>query len=169
ANSDESTTASLSEGLSGKYEGSKYNTAADYHKLIGQANALEAKNLFNDNVDLITGLAGLQNLLATGFRSFLDDSGEFAVRRAVGAAAKGSLELSGGGRRILGNLQNLKDLTLRNGIILRGGKQGNVNKVADWLHDMPIAQVANLASKGDKEAVTAIKILKQASSKAQKY
>lgn len=55
------------------------------------------------------------------------------------------------------------------GIMLRGGKAGNLRVVGEWLHGMKIGEVANLAAKGDKEAMTGIKILKQAASKAQKY
>ncbi len=60
-------------------------------------------------------------------------------------------------------------MTLREGVMLRGGKAGNLRVVGEWLHGMKIGEVANLAAKGDKEAMTGIKILKQAASKAQKY
>jgi len=61
---------------------------------------------------------------------------------------------------------NLAENTLREGIKLRGGNTGNLNKVADWLHDMPIKEIANKAAEGSKEAIEAIKMLKQAATKA---
>ncbi len=168
SNSSESTINSLGEGLSDKYKGSKNNTTEDYTKLIGQANALQAKNNFNDYADLVTGIGGIWQLFQKGLKYFADDAGEIVLKNAVGAAAKGSIELTNKARKILGNLVELQSITLRNGIKLRGGKGGNVNVVAGWLHDMPIGQVANLAAKGDREAATAIKILKQAASISQK-
>ncbi|MFA6404345.1 MAG: hypothetical protein WCX31_22365 [Salinivirgaceae bacterium] len=81
----------------------------------------------------------------------------------------GTAPLTGGAVKVLGNLKNMSELTLRAGVLARGGKAGNLNVVATWLHDMTIGEVAGLAAKGEKEAMTGIKILKQASKKAQKY
>lgn len=74
-----------------------------------------------------------------------------------------------GGRRVIGKLMDLKDTPLREAIRSRGGGAGQVNQVASHLQDLPVGEVANRAAAGDAEAVTAIKMLKQASSKAQKY
>lgn len=63
----------------------------------------------------------------------------------------------------------MKDKKLRDGILERGGKAGNMNVVDSDMLDMKIGEVANLAGGKDAKAVTAIKILKQASKKAQKY
>lgn len=80
-----------------------------------------------------------------------------------------TLGLSGGALKILGNLKAISNLTLREGVLLRGGKAGNLSVVAEWLHGLKIGEVASLAAKGDREAMTAVKILKQAAKKAQKY
>lgn len=60
-------------------------------------------------------------------------------------------------------------MPLNEGIRLRGGSGSNVNKVAEWLRNKPIGEVANLAGEGNREAQTAIKILKQAATKGQNY
>ncbi|WP_461630247.1 RHS repeat domain-containing protein [Labilibaculum euxinus] len=78
-------------------------------------------------------------------------------------------KISGKAAKVLGNLKNISNLTLREGVLLRGGKAGNLRVVGEWLHDKQIIEVGKLAAKGDREAMTAIKILKQAAKKAQKY
>lgn len=173
ANSSKSTIESLGQSKSGEYQGTQYNTLGDYMSLIGMSNAQNMKNTFNDNADLIFGLGALRSMFRNGvkwyLKNFADEASEITISRSIGAATRGSLELTKKGRQILGNLSSLKDLTLRNGVKIRGGKAGNLNVIGEWLHDMPITEVANLAAKGNKEASTAIKILKQASKKAQKY
>lgn len=58
---------------------------------------------------------------------------------------------------------------MRDAIKQRGGGAGQVNQVSNDLKDLPLGDVANLAAVGDPDAVTAIKMVKQAASKQQKY
>lgn len=78
-------------------------------------------------------------------------------------------KLSKGGKRKLGNLSALKDISIRDAIKLRGGGAGQANQVSGDLLDKSLGEVAEMASQGDSAAETAIKMVKQASSKAQKY
>jgi hypothetical protein len=75
----------------------------------------------------------------------------------------GGLKLSGGGKKVLRDpaLQAMKDKTLREGILDRGGGGGVVRKAGD-LADRTIAEVANAAAQGDEASVKAIKLLKDA-------
>jgi hypothetical protein len=73
------------------------------------------------------------------------------------------------GRQALGNLEELKDMTIAEGIKARGGTGGNVRQVADDYQQKTVAEIANLAAAKDPKAVTALKMLKQAKSKSQKY
>lgn len=82
---------------------------------------------------------------------------------------KEGIELSSGGYKILGNLTNLKDLIISDAIKQRGGGQSQVNQLATECQQLKVAELANLAAKGNREAKTAIKILKQARKKKDKY
>jgi RHS repeat-associated protein len=77
--------------------------------------------------------------------------------------------LTGGGRKALGNLDPFKDMTVADAIKARGGNQGNVNQVPNDYKQKTVAEVANLKATGDEAADTALKMVKQASSKKQKY
>jgi hypothetical protein len=81
----------------------------------------------------------------------------------------GGITLTTGGTRKLGNLVHMKDLSLATGVLARGGKLGNLAVVATDIKSLTIGEIANLAATGHEGAETAIKILKQASKKAQKY
>jgi hypothetical protein len=87
------------------------------------------------------------------------------------SAAESSVKLTGGGKKVLRDpaLQALKDDTVAKAITTRGGGAGQVQQVASHLREKPLGEVANMAAQGDREAETAIKLVKQASSKAQKY
>ena len=78
-------------------------------------------------------------------------------------------ELTSGGRKILGNLVDLKNLTIANAIKQRGGGQSQVNQISTEYQLLSVVELANLAAKGNREAKTAIKILKQARKKKDKY
>lgn len=55
-------------------------------------------------------------------------------------------------------------------ILDRGGNAGNVNKaLGDNLRGKTVGEIANMAAKGDAAAETALKIIKQAGKKGQKY
>jgi RHS repeat-associated protein len=78
--------------------------------------------------------------------------------------------LTGGGRKAFGNLGGeFKDITVAEGIKARGGTGGNVQQVDSEYRNKTGIEIANLAAAGDPKAVTALKILKQANSKGQKY
>ncbi|WP_438029689.1 hypothetical protein [Sorangium sp. So ce233] len=55
----------------------------------------------------------------------------------------------------------MKDKTLREGILARGGGGGVVRKSGD-LADRTIGELANAAAQGDGAAIKAIKLLKDA-------
>lgn len=79
------------------------------------------------------------------------------------------VQLTPGGLKKLGNLVNLKDNIIADAIRERGGGQGQVNQLQSDYQNMKVGELANLAADGDEEAETAIKILKQARKKREKY
>ncbi len=79
------------------------------------------------------------------------------------------ITLTKGGTKKLGNLVHMKNLSIAAGVIARGGKIGNLSVISTDILEMKIGDIANLAAAGHEGAETAIKILKQASKKAQKY
>lgn len=93
--------------------------------------------------------------------------------KGAGEAATGetSVKLTRGGKKVLRDpaLQAMKDETVAKAITARGGGAGQVQQVATHLREKPLGEVANMAAQGDRDAETAIKLFKQASSKAQKY
>jgi RHS repeat-associated protein len=79
------------------------------------------------------------------------------------------VKLTRGGLKTIGNLTHLKDVTVAEAVIARGGKLGNLSVIEDTYKSMKVVEIANKAAQGDEKAMTALKIIKQASSKAQKY
>lgn len=79
------------------------------------------------------------------------------------------VNLTSGGLKKLSNLVNLKDSIISDAIRERGGGQGQVNQLRSDYQNLRVGELANLAAEGDKEAETAIKILKQARKKYEKY
>ncbi|RKZ44405.1 MAG: hypothetical protein DRR16_31400 [Candidatus Parabeggiatoa sp. nov. 3] len=77
-------------------------------------------------------------------------------------------KLTKGGKRKIGNLSDLKDVKASDAIKQRGGGASKINQLQTGYEDMTVGELANMAAAGDA-AETAIKIIKQASSKAQKY
>ena len=77
----------------------------------------------------------------------------------------GGVKLTGGGQRKIGNLANMKDMTVADAIRARGGGASQVN-MAGNMAQKKLGEVANLAAAGDALAETAIKMVKQAASKA---
>ena len=77
--------------------------------------------------------------------------------------------LTAGGKKKLGNLEPFTDMTAADAIRARGGTGGNVQQLATDMQQKRVGEIANLAAGGDREAETALKIVKQASKKAQKY
>jgi hypothetical protein len=80
-----------------------------------------------------------------------------------------SIQLTPGGMKKLGNLVNIKDEIIADAIRERGGGQGQVNQLRRDYQNMKVGELANLAAMGDPEAETAVKILKQARKKYDKY
>ena len=81
----------------------------------------------------------------------------------------GGIKLTRGGVRALRNLKNFKDVKVADLIKLRGGGGSQTAQVATHLRNMPTGTIANMAAKGDRAAMTALKIIKQAGKKADKY
>ena len=79
------------------------------------------------------------------------------------------VELTRGGQKKLGNLVNLKDLDIAEAIRQRGGGQSQVDQLRSDYQNRRVGELANMAADGDTEAETAIKILKQARKKQEKY
>jgi hypothetical protein len=79
------------------------------------------------------------------------------------------IQLTFGGQKKLGSLVNLKDKTIDEAIRERGGGQSQVNQLRTDYQTQKVGELANLAAEGDSEAETAIKILKQAKKKREKY
>jgi hypothetical protein len=79
------------------------------------------------------------------------------------------VELTRGGQKKLGNLATLKDLDIAEAIRHRGGGQSQVDQLRSDYHNKRVGELANLAAEGDADAETAIKILKQARKKQEKY
>lgn len=69
----------------------------------------------------------------------------------------------------LGNLVNFKNSIIADAIRERGGGQGQVNQLQSDYQSLTVGELANMAALGDAEAETAIKILKQARKKREKY
>lgn len=82
---------------------------------------------------------------------------------------QGEVKLTPGGLKKLGNLVNLKDNIIADAIRERGGGQGQVNQLRSDYQNIRVGELANRAAEGDAEAETAIKILKQARKKREKY
>lgn len=79
------------------------------------------------------------------------------------------IQLTSGGQKKLGSLTSLKDLSIANAIRERGGGQAQVLQIRSDHTTLSVAALANLAARGDSDAETAIKILKQAKQKRGKY
>jgi hypothetical protein len=79
------------------------------------------------------------------------------------------VKLTKGGKKQIGNLENLKDVAAAEAIRQRGGGQSQVDQLQTGFAQMKVGDLANLAAQGDQAAKTAMKIIKQASDKAQKY
>ena len=79
------------------------------------------------------------------------------------------VKLTSDAQRKLGNLVNLKDNIIADAIRERGGGQSQVNQLQTDYQTLTVGELANLASEGDEDAKTAIKILKQARKKREKY
>ena len=81
----------------------------------------------------------------------------------------GGVKLTGKGKKAIGNLAKMKDTKVADAIKQRGGGAGQVNQVSSDLQGELLGDVANLAAQGDKAAVTALKMVKQAKGKKDKY
>lgn len=81
----------------------------------------------------------------------------------------GEVILTKGGRKKIGNLVHLRDITAREAIRQRGGRQQQVKQLQQGYADLTVGDLANLAAQGDREAEKAVKIIKQARKKGDKY
>ncbi|WP_199590185.1 hypothetical protein [Bremerella cremea] len=67
-------------------------------------------------------------------------------------------------------MADLKDVDAAQAILDRGGNAGSVRKApGDNLRGKTVGEIANLAAQGDAAAETAMKIIKQAKKKGDKY
>lgn len=76
-------------------------------------------------------------------------------------AAQASIKLTRKAKRILGNTRNLKDMTVRDAILSRGGTGRNVQRTGRFAGEF-LGNVGNAAARGDQEALKAVKIVKGA-------
>ena len=79
------------------------------------------------------------------------------------------IELTPSALKRLGNLVNLKKEIFSDAIRQRGGGQSQVEQIRTDYQNLKVGEVANLAGAGDADAITALKILKQARKKREKY
>lgn len=79
------------------------------------------------------------------------------------------VKLTSSGQKKLGNLVNMKDILIADAIQQRGGGQGQGYQLRSDYQSKKVGELANLAAEGDPDAETAIKILKQARKKREKY
>lgn len=79
------------------------------------------------------------------------------------------IKLTPGGLKKLGSLVKIKDEIIADAIRERGGGKGQVNQLRSDYQNLTVGELANLAADGDTDAETAIKILKQARKKRDKY
>jgi len=79
------------------------------------------------------------------------------------------MDLSRAAKKKLGrDLVNQASRTVRELILERGGNAGNVREAAHWA-DRTLAEAAEAATKGDRSAAKAIKIVKNAKRLGKKY
>lgn len=79
------------------------------------------------------------------------------------------VKLAPGSIKIIGNLVNMKDEIIADAIRQRGGGQGQISQLRTDYQNLTVGALANLATEGDEEAKKAIKMLKQARKKREKY
>lgn len=72
-------------------------------------------------------------------------------------------------RRQMGGLEEFQDMSATDAILARGGNASAFNRIRSDYRTKSVGELAMLAAKGDQDAVTALKLIKQASKKAQKY
>lgn len=78
-------------------------------------------------------------------------------------------KLSGGAQKVLGNLSGMADETIAAAIRARGGSAANIGRLETGMGQRTLAEVAEAAARGDPAAVQAIKMVKQAATKGQRY
>jgi RHS repeat-associated protein len=112
------------------------------------------------------------------FLLFLYDIADFPSGEGIGPGlamvlGKKTLEgvkLTGRAKKKIGNLFKIKDKDAAQAIRERGGNASNVAKaLGEKLKGKKVGEIANMAAEGDEAAETALKIIKQAGKKGQKY
>lgn len=78
------------------------------------------------------------------------------------------MELSAAARRKLGNLAEFADRIVAHLIIERGGNAANVRMAGEWAQRL-LGEAAIAATQGDRAAIRAIKIAKQARRLGEKH
>ena len=79
------------------------------------------------------------------------------------------VKLTKAAKKKIGTLGFLKDTPLPEAIKIRGGGAGQLNPIHTDYKNKTVGELANLAAAGDEFAETAIKIVKQAKKKKEKY
>ena len=80
-----------------------------------------------------------------------------------------TIKLTSAGRRRIGGLIGLKDMTAAEAIRHRGGGQSQVNELQTGYGELTVGELADMAGAGDLQADRTIKMIKQANKKVQKY
>jgi len=105
--------------------------------------------------------------------NFADDvariRAESLARYGPGEGITAMAKLSGGAQRVLGNLSGMADNTIAAAIRARGGSAANIARLETGMGQRTLAEVAEAAARGDAAAVQAIKMVKQAATKGQRY
>jgi len=80
-----------------------------------------------------------------------------------------TIKLTKKGLERIGDLLDLKDVTVADAIRERGAGASQIRQLQTGYEEKTVGEIANLAAQGDKEANKALKMVKQAAKKAEKY
>jgi filamentous hemagglutinin family protein len=109
------------------------------------------------------------NIFQSKSKDVPKDNGEDNGEQDQELSPEGSDALTPKEKARIRNLEQYKDKTAAEAIRARGGGQGQVKELQSGYGEKTVAELAKLAAKGDEAAETALKIIKQAGKKKQKY
>ena len=161
------TAQDLAENVSGSVENvrKRWNKAQE---LLASGQNEAAGEILGDLAADATSLA----LIGGGAAKAASSLGKLAVKTV---SPKVALAAGGLSKSVISKLGSLADnpanlnKTVREIIRERGGNASNVRKIQSDMADWTLAEIASAAASGNPKAETAIKIIKQAYKKGQKY
>ncbi len=123
--------------------------------------------LINSALDLADQLPGINHETIASLKIWPSSQDE-KLSQDVGGFLAVMLPLPKAAQKILGGLAPLAETKAASAVRLRGGGAAQVGEIATYLQQMQLGDVARAAAGGDREAVKAIKIVKDAARLAQK-